>query len=71
MAYGIVFLRVIVGLTMFAHGAQKLFGWWGGPGISGVTGWLGSLRFRPALPFAQPPPGRRCFQNQGTFSRPC
>jgi uncharacterized membrane protein YphA (DoxX/SURF4 family) len=30
MAYGILFLRVVVGGLLFAHGTQKLFGWWGG-----------------------------------------
>jgi len=38
MAYGLLFLRVIVGLTLFAHGAQKLFGWFGGYGLDGTGG---------------------------------
>lgn len=46
MAYGIFFLRVIVGLVLFAHGTQKLFGWWGGYGIKGTGGFFGGLRFR-------------------------
>jgi len=46
MAYGIVFLRVIVGLTLFAHGTQKLFGWFGGGGPRGTAGFFGSLGFR-------------------------
>src|SRR6185312_15637699 len=46
MSYGILFVRVVLGLIMAAHGAQKLFGWWGGPGLKGVHGWLGSMRFR-------------------------
>jgi putative oxidoreductase len=53
MSYGILFLRVVLGLIMAGHGAQKLFGWWGGPGPQGVHGWLTSMRFRggwlPAL----------------------
>jgi len=48
MAYGLLFLRVIVGLTLFAHGAQKLFGWFGGHGPRGTAGFFGSLGFRPA-----------------------
>jgi putative oxidoreductase len=41
---------VIVGLTLFAHGAQKLFGWWDGPGLTGIRGWLSGMGFRlPAL----------------------
>jgi putative oxidoreductase len=46
MAYGLLFLRVAIGLIFFGHGAQKLFGWWGGPGLPGVRGWLGSMGFR-------------------------
>lgn len=46
MAYGILFLRVIVGLVFFAHGAQKLFGWWGGGGVRGTAGFFGSTGFR-------------------------
>jgi putative oxidoreductase len=54
MAYGILFLRVIVGLLLFGHGAQKLFGWFGGHGPRGTAGFFGSLGFRRqhALPMA-------------------
>jgi putative oxidoreductase len=53
MAYGLLFLRVVIGLVFFAHGAQKLFGWWGGPGITGTRGWLGGMGFR--MPGAMAP----------------
>jgi putative oxidoreductase len=39
--------RLILGLGMAAHGAQKLFGWFGGPGLGGMAGWMDSLGFRP------------------------
>jgi len=54
MAYGILFLRVVVGLLFFAHGAQKLFGWFGGHGPRGTAGFFGRLGFRQehALPMA-------------------
>jgi putative oxidoreductase len=52
MAYGIVFLRVVAGLSMFGHGTQKLFGWFGGHGPRGTAGFFGSLGFRPPLAMA-------------------
>jgi putative oxidoreductase len=43
-------LRVVVGLTMAAHGSQKLFGWFDGPRLAGVKAMLGNFGFRlPAL----------------------
>ena len=52
MAYGLLVLRVVVGGTMFAHGAQKLFGWFGGHGLRGTGGFFGSLGFRAPLMMA-------------------
>jgi putative oxidoreductase len=46
MSYGLLLLRVVVGGTMAAHGAQKLLGWFDGPGLGGVQKMLGSLGFR-------------------------
>lgn len=51
-AAGILILRLVVGLTVAAHGAQKLFGWWGGPGMKGWTGAMNHMRIRPATPWA-------------------
>src|SRR5947209_975061 len=48
VSIGILILRLVVGLTVAAHGAQKLFGWWGGPRITGMTRWLESMEMRPA-----------------------
>jgi putative oxidoreductase len=45
---GLLILRLVVGLILAGHGAQKLFGWFGGPGLEGTTGWLASLGLRPA-----------------------
>jgi putative oxidoreductase len=52
LSLGLVILRLVVGLTVAAHGAQKLFGWWGGPGIAGWTQAVTRLRIRPAAPWA-------------------
>ena len=52
MSYGLLLLRVIVGGTMFGHGAQKLFGWWGGHGPKGTGGFFGSLGFRNPVAMA-------------------
>lgn len=52
MDTGILLLRVVVGLTLAAHGAQKLFGWFGGHGIGGTAAFLEDLGFRPGRPYA-------------------
>jgi putative oxidoreductase len=47
---GLLILRVVVGALLVGHGAQKLFGWFGGPGLAAATGLFGGhLRLRPAL----------------------
>lgn len=33
---GLLLLRVVLGLTIAAHGSQKLFGWFGGLGLDGI-----------------------------------
>ncbi len=47
MTLGLLILRLVVGLTMAAHGAQKLFGWFGGYGLTGPGGFLEKLGFIP------------------------
>jgi putative oxidoreductase len=42
----------LVGLGMAAHGAQKLFGWFGGHGLAGTGGFFEKLGFRPGRFFA-------------------
>lgn len=34
------FQRLVLAAVIFPHGAQKLFGWFGGPGFDGVMGYL-------------------------------
>jgi putative oxidoreductase len=41
--HSIALIRVVVGPLLVGHGAQKLFGWFGGHGLSGTAGWFASL----------------------------
>lgn len=49
---GLLLARLVLGLLIAAHGAQKLFGWFGGHGLDGTAGFFESLGFRPGRPFA-------------------
>ena len=42
-------LRVGAGAIFAAHGAQKLFGWFGGYGLEGTAGWMTSIGLEPGL----------------------
>jgi len=45
---GLLIVRLAVGLTFAAHGAQKVLGWWAGPGFAGWTGAITRMGLRPA-----------------------
>jgi len=40
-------LRIPVGIILAAHGAQKLFGWFGGYGLEGTGDWMASIGLAP------------------------
>lgn len=42
-------VRVPVGIIFMAHGAQKLFGWFGGYGLEGTGGWMESIGLAPGF----------------------
>jgi putative oxidoreductase len=49
---GLLVGRLALGLLLAAHGSQKLFGWFGGHGLAGTSGYFESLGFRPGRAFA-------------------
>jgi putative oxidoreductase len=44
---GVLALRIFVGIIFAAHGAQKLFGWFGGGGLDGTGQFFGSVGLNP------------------------
>lgn len=49
-SYAALPLRLALGLVFIAHGAQKLFGWWGGNGLEGTAGFFeNSLGLAPGI----------------------
>jgi putative oxidoreductase len=52
LSVGILVARLVLGPLMAGHGAQKLFGWFGGHGLKGTGGFFESLGFHPGRLFA-------------------
>ncbi|ARN73157.1 DoxX family protein [Oceanicoccus sagamiensis] len=42
-------VRIGAGVIFAAHGAQKLFGWFGGYGLEGTAGWMDSIGLGPGM----------------------
>src|SRR5258707_11118974 len=42
-------VRLVLGVIFFAHGAQKMLGWFGGYGFTGTMGFFTSVMHIPAL----------------------
>ena len=49
--YATTMLRLVLGLIFFAHGAQKMLGWFGGYGFNATMGFFTGMMHIPA-PFA-------------------
>ncbi|MCA0937394.1 DoxX family protein [Vibrio alginolyticus] len=47
--YSTLALRIPIGIIFMAHGAQKLFGWFGGYGLEGTGQWMASIGLGPGV----------------------
>lgn len=52
LGFALLIGRVVLGLLMAAHGAQKLFGWFGGYGLNATGEFFVQLGFPPGRLFA-------------------
>lgn len=52
MELGLLIIRVVIGLLFIGHGAQKLFGMFGGYGPKGTGGWMESVGIKPGVAMA-------------------
>jgi putative oxidoreductase len=50
--FGLLIIRLVIGLLFVGHGAQKLFGWFGGYGLKGTGGWMESIGIKPGVTMA-------------------
>lgn len=49
---GLLIIRVVIGVLFIGHGAQKLFGSFGGYGLKGTGGWFESIGIKPGVTMA-------------------
>jgi putative oxidoreductase len=61
MNAGLLLIRLVVGPTFSAHGAQKLFGSFGGPGPQGTAGFFRGLGYRMPMAMAMLAGGAELF----------
>jgi putative oxidoreductase len=54
-------VRLGAGVIFTAHGAQKLFGWFGGYGLEGTAGWMESIGLAPGILMAAAAGGAEFF----------
>ena len=49
---GLLIIRLVIGVLFIGHGAQKLFGLFGGYGLKGTGGWFESIGMKPGITMA-------------------
>lgn len=49
---GLLIIRLVIGVLFVGHGAQKLFGQFGGYGLKGTGGWFESIGMKPGVTMA-------------------
>ena len=49
--FSLLIVRVVLGVIFFAHGAQKVLGWFGGPGLKATVGHFTSMGMPAALAY--------------------
>ena len=52
VSVGLLLIRLVIGLAFIGHGAQKLFGWFGGYGPKGTGSWMESVGIKPGVAMA-------------------
>ncbi|RUT31599.1 DoxX family protein [Paenibacillus zeisoli] len=52
LGLGLLIIRLVIGLLFIGHGAQKLFGMFGGYGPKGTGGWMESVGIKPGVAMA-------------------
>ena len=50
-AWALAIIRIMLGAIFIAHGAQKVLGIWGGPGLAGFVAWIGKYGVPPFLAY--------------------
>ena len=53
MPEGLFLIRAVLGALLFAHGTQKLYGWFGGYGLDGTGGFFESVGHKPGRTMAK------------------